>query len=141
MYYPPGIVYMEKLAVGPAGKGVCSLEMDIEENIEALAAAKGERVDDLTVVVLDRPRHEKLIDRVRATGARIKLISDGDVAGGIMPSLPDTGVDMLMGIGGSPEAVLTACALKCRSEERRVGKECRSRWSPYHLKKKKRQQA
>jgi len=113
MYYPPGIVYMEKVAVGPAGKGVCSLEMSIEENIEALAAAKGERVDDLTVVVLDRPRHEELIGRVRATGARIKLISDGDVAGGLMPSLPDTGVDMLLGVGGSPEAVLTAAALKC----------------------------
>src|SRR5437762_2662302 len=113
MYYPPGIVYMEKLAVGPAGRGVCSLEMSVEENIEALAHAKSERVDDLTVVVLDRPRHEKLIDRVRATGARIKLTSDGDVAGGIMPSLPDTGVDMLMGVGGSPEAVLTASALKC----------------------------
>ncbi|HEY2592484.1 MAG TPA: fructose-bisphosphatase class II family protein, partial [Chloroflexota bacterium] len=110
---PPGIVYMEKLAVGPAGKGVVSLEMSIEENVDALARAKGERVDDLTVVVLDRPRHEALINRVRATGARIKLISDGDVAGGLMPSLPDTGVDMLMGVGGSPEAVLTAAALKC----------------------------
>jgi fructose-1,6-bisphosphatase II len=98
MYYPPGIVYMEKLAVGPAGRGVVSLEMS---------------VDDLTVVVLDRPRHAELIDRIRATGARIKLISDGDVAGGIMPSLPDTGADMLMGVGGSPEAVLTAAALKC----------------------------
>src|SRR5215216_4700682 len=72
MYYPPGIVYMEKLAVGPAGRGVCSLEMSIEQNIEALAAAKSERVDDLTVVVLDRPRHAELIDRIRATGARIK---------------------------------------------------------------------
>ena len=113
MYYPPGIVYMEKLAVGPAGKGVVSLEMSIEENIEALARSKGEHIDDLTVVVLDRPRHEELIGRVRATGARIKLISDGDVAGGLMPSLPDTGVDMLMGVGGSPEAVLTASALKC----------------------------
>jgi fructose-1,6-bisphosphatase II len=113
MYYPPGIVYMEKLAVGPAGRGVVSLEMSVEENIEALANAKGERVDDLTIVVLDRPRHEQLIERIRATGARIKLISDGDVAGGIMPSLPDTGADMLMGIGGSPEAVLTAAALKC----------------------------
>jgi fructose-1,6-bisphosphatase II len=113
MYYPPGIVYMEKLAVGPAGRGAVSLEMSIEENIEALAAAKGEQVEDLTVVVLDRPRHQELIDRIRATGARIKLISDGDVAGGIMPSLPDTGVDMLMGVGGSPEAVLTAAALKC----------------------------
>src|SRR5690242_551051 len=113
MYYPPGIVYMDKIAVGPAGKGIVTLEMSIEENIEALAAAKGERVDDLTVVVLDRPRHADLIDRIRATGARIKLISDGDVAGGIMPSLPDTGVDMLLGVGGSPEAVLTAVALKC----------------------------
>jgi fructose-1,6-bisphosphatase II len=113
MYYPPGIVYMDKIAVGPAAKGIVSLEMSIEENIEALAAAKGERVDDLTIVVLDRPRHGDLIDRVRATGARIKLISDGDVAGGIMPSLPDTGVDMLMGVGGSPEAVILACALKC----------------------------
>ena len=75
MYYPPGIVYMEKLAVGPAGRGVVSLEMSIEENIEALASAKGERVDDLTVVVLDRPRHAELIERIRATGARIKLIS------------------------------------------------------------------
>src|SRR3954447_19891886 len=113
MYYPPGIVYMEKLAVGPAGKGVVSLAMSIEDNVEALAAAKGERVDDLTIVVLDRARHEELIGRVRATGARIKLISDGDVAGGLMPSLPNTGVDMLMGVGGSPEAVLTAAALKC----------------------------
>jgi fructose-1,6-bisphosphatase II len=113
MYYPPGIVYMEKLAVGPAGRGAVSLELTIEQNIEALAAAKGERVDDLTIVVLDRPRHAELIERIRATGARIKLITDGDVAGGIMPSLPDTGVDMLMGVGGSPEAVLTAAALKC----------------------------
>src|SRR6266487_1945121 len=113
MYYPPGIVYMEKLAVGPAGRGVCSLEMSVEDNIDALAKAKGERVDDLTIVVLDRPRHAELIERVRATGARIKLITDGDVAGGIMPSLPDTNADMLMGVGGSPEAVLTAAALKC----------------------------
>jgi fructose-1,6-bisphosphatase II len=113
MYYPPGIVYMEKLAVGPAGRGVVSLEMSVEENIEALANAKGERVDDLTVVVLDRERHRELIERIRATGARIKMISDGDVAGGIMPCLPETGADMLMGVGGSPEAVLTAAALKC----------------------------
>ena len=113
MYYPPGIVYMDKLAVGPAGRGVCSIELSVEENIEALARSKGERVDDLTIVVLDRPRHAELVEKIRATGARIKLISDGDVAGGIMPSLPDTGVDMLLGIGGSPEAVLTAAALKC----------------------------
>ncbi len=113
MYYPPGIVYMDKIAVGPVGRGVCSMEMSVEENIDALASAKGEHVDDLLIVILDRPRHAELIERVRKTGARIKLISDGDVAGGIMPSLPNTGVDMLMGIGGSPEAVLTAAALKC----------------------------
>jgi fructose-1,6-bisphosphatase II len=113
MYYPPGIVYMNKIAVGPMGKGVCSLELSIEENIHALAAAKGENVDDLTVVVLDRPRHAELIEQIRDVGARIKLISDGDVAGGIMPSLPETGVDMLLGVGGAPEAVLTAAALKC----------------------------
>jgi len=87
--------------------------MSVEENIAALAAAKGERIDDLTVVVLDRPRHAQLIDRVRATGARIKLITDGDVAGSIMPCLPDTNADMLVGVGGSPEAVLSAAALKC----------------------------
>jgi fructose-1,6-bisphosphatase II len=113
LYNPPGIVYMDKLAVGPAGRGVCSLERSLEDNIHALARSKGESVGDLTVVVLDRPRHAALIDRIRATGARIKLISDGDVAGGIMPSLPGTGVDMLLGVGGSPEAVLTAAALKC----------------------------
>jgi fructose-1,6-bisphosphatase II len=113
MFYPPGIVYMDKLAVGPAGKGACSLEMGVEDNIRALAKAKGEEVDDLTIVVLDRPRHAELIERVRKVGARIKLISDGDVSGGIMPSLPGTGIDMLLGVGGSPEAVLTAAALKC----------------------------
>ncbi len=113
MYYPPGIVYMEKLAVGPLGKGVVSLEMSIEDNIHALAKAKGADVDDLTIVVLDRDRHKDLVERIRKTGARIKMISDGDVAGGLMPALPDTGVDMLMGVGGSPEAVLTAAALKC----------------------------
>ena len=113
MFYPPGIVYVDKLAVGPAGKGACSLEMSVEDNIHALAKAKGEEVDDLTLVVLDRPRHAELIERIRKVGARIKLISDGDVAGGIMPSLPGTGIDMLLGVGGSPEAVLTAAALKC----------------------------
>ena len=113
MYYPPGIVYMEKLAVGPAGRGHVSLELTPTENIRALAKATGRDAEDLTVVVLDRPRHEDLIAEIRATGARVKMISDGDVAGGIMPSLEETGVDMLMGIGGSPEAVITAAALKC----------------------------
>ncbi|MBI4491830.1 MAG: class II fructose-bisphosphatase [Chloroflexi bacterium] len=113
MYYPPGIVYMEKIAVGPVGKGVVSLELSVEENIRALAQARRSEPADLTVVVLDRPRHAALIEAIRATGARIKLISDGDIAGGIMPALEETGIDMLLGIGGSPEAVVTACALKC----------------------------
>jgi fructose-1,6-bisphosphatase II len=113
MYYPPGIVYMEKLAVGPLGKGKVSLEYSVAENVRILADAKGVDVDDLTVVVLDRPRHEQLIAEIRETGARIKLITDGDIAGGIMPAIEDTGVDMLLGVGGSPEAVTTACALKC----------------------------
>ena len=113
MYYPPGIVYMEKLAVGPAGKGHVSLEQTPTENIRSLAKGTGRDLEDLTVVVLDRPRHADLIAEIRETGARVKMISDGDVAGGLMPALEDTGVDVLMGVGGSPEAVITAAALKC----------------------------
>jgi fructose-1,6-bisphosphatase II len=113
MYYPPGIVYMDKLAVGPQGKGHVSLEYSVEENIRSLARAKGEDPSDLTIVILDRPRHADIIAEVRRAGARIKLISDGDVAGGLMPCMEETGIDMLLGIGGSPEAVVTACALKC----------------------------
>jgi fructose-1,6-bisphosphatase II len=117
MYYPPGIVYMEKLAVGPAGKGHISLEYSVEENIKSLAKRRGVEPRDLTVVILDRPRHAELVEEVRRAGARIKFITDGDVAGGIMPSIEGTGVDMLVGIGGSPEAVVTACALKCLGGE------------------------
>jgi fructose-1,6-bisphosphatase II len=108
-----GIAYMEKIAVGPAGKGHVSLELSVEENLRSLAAAKHVDVDDLTVVILERDRHNEIIRRVREAGARVKLITDGDIAGGIMPSLEETGMDMLLGIGGSPEAVTTACALKC----------------------------
>lgn len=113
MFAAPGIVYVDKLAVGPAGKGVCSLELSPEENVRRLARARGVDVDDLTVVILDRPRHADLIAAVREAGARIKLISDGDVAGAIMTALADTGVDLLLGVGGTPEAVVAACALKC----------------------------
>jgi fructose-1,6-bisphosphatase II len=113
MYYPPGIVYMEKLAVGPEGKGHVSLEMSVAENIRSLAAAKHVGPDDITVVILDRDRHVGLIQEVRETGARIKMISDGDIAGSLMAAMPGTGVDLLLGIGGSPEAVTSACALKC----------------------------
>src|SRR5436309_6993781 len=117
MYYPPGIVYMEKLAVGPSGKGHISLEYSVEENVKSLAKRRGVEPRDLTVVILDRPRHAELVEQVRKAGARIKFITDGDVAGGIMPSIEGTGVDMLLGIGGSPEAVVTACALKCLGGE------------------------
>jgi fructose-1,6-bisphosphatase II len=108
-----GIAYMEKIAVGPAGKGHVSLDLSVEENLRSLAAARRIDVDDLTVVILERDRHNEIIRRVREAGARVKLITDGDIAGGIMPSMEETGMDMLLGIGGSPEAVTTACALKC----------------------------
>jgi fructose-1,6-bisphosphatase II len=118
MYYPPGIVYMDKLAVGAVGRGVVSLELSVAENVRELAKARKCDPDDLTIVVLDRPRHEELIGQIRATGARIMLISDGDVAGAIMAAMEDyTGVDMLMGVGGSPEAVIAAAAMTCLGGE------------------------
>jgi len=118
MYYPPGIVYMEKLAVGAVGRGVVSLEVPVAENIRNLAQARKCAPDDLTICVLDRPRHEDLIRQIREAGARIMMISDGDVAGAIMAAMDDyTGVDMLMGVGGSPEAVLAAAAMTCLGGE------------------------
>jgi fructose-1,6-bisphosphatase II len=113
MYFPGSIVYMNKIAVGPEAKGVIDINAPVEENLKKVAKAKERDVDDLTVVILDRPRHEQLISEVRAAGARIKLIPDGDISGGLMTAIEDTGLDILMGIGGSPEAVVTACALKC----------------------------
>lgn len=113
MYFPSSIVYMSKIAVGPEARGVIDINAPVEENLNKVAKAKRRDVDDLTVVILDRPRHEQLISEVRAAGARIKLIPDGDIAGGLMTAIEDTGMDILMGIGGSPEAVITACALKC----------------------------
>ncbi len=113
LYHSPGIFYMNKIAVGPAAKGAIDLDKSVEWNIKSVAQAKKMEINELTVVILDRPRHEQLIREVREAGARIKLITDGDVAGSIMTALDDTGVDILMGIGGSPEAVISACALKC----------------------------
>ncbi len=110
---PPGIYYMNKIAVGPAAKDAIDINKPTEWNIRSVARAKKIEVSEVTVVILERPRHEQLIKEVREAGARIKLITDGDVAGSIMTALEDTGVDMLMGIGGAPEAVLSACALKC----------------------------
>ncbi|MGE5599236.1 MAG: class II fructose-bisphosphatase [Bacteroidota bacterium] len=109
--------YMHKIAVGPRARGHIDLDAPVRENIRVVAAALGRKARDLTVVILDRPRHARLIEEVRQTGARIKLISDGDVAASIAACLDDTGVDMLMGIGGAPEAVLTAAAIKCLGGE------------------------
>ncbi|OGP29483.1 MAG: fructose-bisphosphatase, class II [Deltaproteobacteria bacterium GWA2_57_13] len=105
--------YMDKIAVGPVGKGVVDLDKSPTENLKALAEAKGTRVEDLTVIILYRPRHEALIQEVRRLGARIKLISDGDVSAAIATTKPETGIDLLLGIGGAPEGVLAAAALRC----------------------------
>ncbi len=109
--------YMEKIAVGPGAKGCINLNASVEDNLRAVANALNKSLKDLTVIVLDRSRHEKLISDIRKVGARIKLISDGDVAGGIATSLEDTGVDVLMGTGGATEGVLTAAALRCLGGE------------------------
>jgi fructose-1,6-bisphosphatase II len=105
--------YMEKIAVGPKARDAIDLSRPVEQNLEAVAAAKGYDLDDLTVVVLDRPRHEDLIQRIRKTGARIHLIPDGDVSAAIATALDETGVDVLVGTGGAPEGVLAAAALRC----------------------------
>ncbi|HFE46922.1 MAG TPA: class II fructose-bisphosphatase [Nannocystis exedens] len=103
--------YMYKIATGPEGKGVVHLEMSPTENLRALAAAKGRRTDEMTVVVLDRPRHQKIIQDLRDAGARIMLVSDGDVAPAVATCIPKSGVDMVVGTGGAPEGVLAASAL------------------------------
>ncbi|MHB1500380.1 MAG: class II fructose-bisphosphatase [Candidatus Dormibacteria bacterium] len=106
--------YMEKLVVGPRAKGAIDLRQTPAENLRRIAEAESRHVEDLTVVVLDRPRHERLLAEIRGTGARVMLITDGDVAAGIMAALPErTGIDVLMGIGGATEAVLTSCAVRC----------------------------
>jgi fructose-1,6-bisphosphatase II len=109
---PPGIFYMNKIAVGRKAKGVIDIRASVADNIHAVSRAIGREEGDITVMVLDRPRHEQLIHEIRATGARVRLIPDGDVAGAITAAEEGTGVDMLMGIGGAPEAVVAACALK-----------------------------
>jgi fructose-1,6-bisphosphatase II len=113
MYDPSAVFYMEKLVVGPEAADVVDIRLPVGENIRRVAKAKGSTVDDVTVVLLDRPRHEDLAAQIRATGARIKFISDGDVAGAVEAARPDTGLDMLVGIGGTPEGIIAACAMKC----------------------------
>ena len=112
MFNPKDVFYMDKIVVGPGAAGAIDIEASVEANITAVASALDKTTEDLTVCILDRPRHQDLVARVRSTGARIKFISDGDVAGAIMAASPDIGVDITMGVGGTPEGVLTACALR-----------------------------
>ena len=113
MYDPSAVFYMKKLVTGPEAADVVDIRNPVAENIRAVANAKGSQAEDVTVVLLDRPRHEKLVDEIRRTGARIKFISDGDVAGAIMAARPRTGIDLMLGIGGTPEGIIAACAMKC----------------------------
>ena len=113
MFDPSAVFYMEKLAVGPEAADVIDLNASVAENIRRVAGAKHLGVGDVTVCVLDRPRHDSLVAEIRRTGARIHFLSDGDVAGAISAARPGTGVDMLYGIGGTPEGIITAAAMKC----------------------------
>ncbi len=117
MFDPGPCVYMNKIAVGPEAVGRLSLELTPGENLKELAKAKDTSVSDLTAIVLDRPRHDDLIEQIRAAGARIRLITDGDVAGAISTAWPESGADVLFGIGGAPEGVVTAAALKAMGGE------------------------
>ena len=113
MYDPSAVFYMDKLVTGPEAADVVDIRLPVAENIKRIAKAKGEQPEDVTVIMLDRPRHNDLAEQVRAAGARIRFISDGDVAGAIMAARPGTGIDLLLGVGGTPEGIITACAIKC----------------------------
>jgi fructose-1,6-bisphosphatase II len=113
MYDPSAVFYMDKLVTGHDAAEYVDIEAPVEHNIQAVAKAKHCSAEDVTVVVLDRPRHEALVQEIRDAGARIKFITDGDVAGAIMAAREGTGVDLLLGVGGTPEGIITACAVKC----------------------------
>jgi fructose-1,6-bisphosphatase II len=113
MNCPRQLVYVNKIVTGSEAKDVVDIDASVADNLKNIAKAKKRKVSELTVVVLDRPRHEQLLSEIRSAGARIKLISDGDVAASIQAALPETGVDVLMGIGGTPEGVLSAAAIRC----------------------------
>lgn len=117
MFDPGPCFYMEKIAVGPSAVGSIDVTATPTQNLKWIAKAKGESVRDLTVMILDRDRHKELIEEVRSTGARIRLISDGDILGAIATARPEAGVDVLFGIGGTPEGVIAAAALKCMGGE------------------------
>src|SRR3954469_9327064 len=110
-------LYMEKLVVGPSSKHAVHLDASVADNLNAIAKCLGREMEDLVVVVLDRPRHEKLIADIRATGARIRLIGDGDLSAGISAAVAGSGVHAVMGTGGAPEGVLTAAAMRCLNGE------------------------
>lgn len=112
MYNPEDLFYMNKIVTGPEAADVIDIEASVEDNIINVARCKKKAIEDITVVVLDRPRHEYLISEIRQIGARIKMIPDGDIAGALLTCKADQGMDLLMGIGGAPEAVITACAMK-----------------------------
>jgi fructose-1,6-bisphosphatase II len=113
MYDPSAVFYMEKLVTGPEAADKVNIEAPVADNIKAVAKAKGAKPSDVTVVVLDRPRHEGIVKEIRETGARIRFITDGDVAGAIMAARAGTGVDLMLGVGGTPEGIVAACAMKC----------------------------
>jgi len=113
MFDPSAVFYMEKLVTGAAAADVVDINAPIADNLAKIAKAKSERIEDLTVIILDRPRHEGLVADIRKAGARIKFITDGDVAGAVMAAREGTGIDLLVGVGGTPEGVITACAMKC----------------------------
>ncbi|MGI4896446.1 MAG: class II fructose-bisphosphatase [Janthinobacterium lividum] len=113
MYDPSAVFYMDKLVVGAEAADVVDIRLPVKENVRRLAKAKKRSAEDITVCILDRPRHAKLAEDVRDAGARIKFISDGDVAGAVMAAREGTGVDLLLGIGGTPEGIITACAIHC----------------------------
>jgi len=117
MFDPSAVFYMEKLAVGPDAADVVDIDAGITENLRRIAKVKRSTVSDVTVCVLDRARHAELISEVRGTGARIKFISDGDIAGAISAASEQSDVDVLVGIGGTPEGIVAACALKCMGGE------------------------
>ena len=113
MYDPSAVFYMDKIAAPADARSVLDLRRGATANISSLAGFRGRTVDDITVAVLDRPRHQSLVQEIRNTGARVKLIQDGDVAAAILAATPGTGIDLLLGVGGTPEGILAACALKC----------------------------
>ncbi|MFJ1736877.1 class II fructose-bisphosphatase [Streptomyces sp. NPDC088254] len=113
MFDPSAVFYMDKLVTGPEAADFVDIDAPVSVNIRRVAKAKRGTPEDVTVVILDRPRHQGLIEEIRATGARIKLISDGDVAGSILALREGTGIDLLLGVGGTPEGIISACAVKC----------------------------